>query len=565
MKKEKEILLDYSFFNISSNSVISSFTKLMIIIFAIYSIITFSDNGLINSLSEKIISEYNISPVKYSTINIFISIGKISCSIALLKLIKKISNYYKLCCITSLMIKSIILISYYYDYSFFLFILTRGISSFVSLYEFIFFVSWFSEKIKKPVYGLIVAFLSLNLGNLFGYFVNYINYEKVATENWRSNFLFLGIIYLILSFLLMLISSNSFKLKKNIYYPSSRWGGADKNKSIINEIKGDSFGNSGNSNTSLFNMKALMEIKKKMEILENKYILYDLSLEEKLKTISASEFNYFLELKNMIIDKKYLFSLVSLSIFTLIYSTIIFWFNNYIINYLLIKDPNKMLLDYSTIVFFGPLLGIIINRVVEATSNLQKKESKILILLINNVALCVLAIFIQGKSLVEYSNILFLFYITILFYIFPDMFIIHLKCTQYIFKKEDFILLIISKNLFGEFLGSVMYGWLNNNNSYAMNAMGMVLDFSWMLLGVFGFTLYLEFITVEKKRNPKIEEENKKIEKLRTTVTSDIQGEELQDIDNNRESIISVDDTDANTNINKNKEHEYNLDDYIKK
>ena len=44
-------------------------------------------------------------------------------------------------------------------------------------------------------------------------------------------------------------------------------------------------------------MNTLTEIKKKMEILENKYIIYNLSLEEKLKTISVSEFNYFAELR----------------------------------------------------------------------------------------------------------------------------------------------------------------------------------------------------------------------------------------------------------------------------
>ena len=211
MKKEKESFLDYSFFKSASNYTITPFTKLMIFYFCIYSIITMSDTGLINALSEKIISEYNISPAKYSSINAFICLGKISCSIALIKLIKKISNYYKLCCIISLMIKSLILISYYYEYSFFLFIITRGISSFVQLYEFVFFVSWFSEHIKKTLYGFLISFLSMQLGNLFGYFFNYLNYEKYTTEKWRTNFLFLGIVYFILSFLLMLISSNSFK------------------------------------------------------------------------------------------------------------------------------------------------------------------------------------------------------------------------------------------------------------------------------------------------------------------------------------------------------------------
>ena len=562
MKKEKETFLDYTFFKSPSNSIISPFTKLMMAIFTFYSILSFSDDGLINALSERIISEYNISLSKYSTINIFICIGKISCAIALMKLIKKISNYYKLYCVISLIIKSLILISYYYEYSFFIFSLTRGISSFINLYSFIFFVSWFSEQIKKPLYGLLITFLSIYLGNLFGYFFNYLNYEKSMSENWRATFLLLGIIFFIISFLLMLVSSNSFILKKNVYYPSSRWSNLKKN----NDENNDNYQSSSldnNSNGSLFNINTLMEIKRKMEILENKYILYDLSLEEKLKTISVSEFNYFLELKNMIINKKYLFSIVSLSIFSLIYSTILFWFNNYIIFYLQYKESSSMLINYSSISFFGPLLGIVINRAVELSTNF-KKEAKLFSILINSIVLCIISIFIQIKGLLEYSNILFLFYISILFYLFPDMVILHLKYTQFTFKKEDFILLVISKNLFGEFFGSCMYGWLNDNNSYAMSGMGLVLNFSWGLLGALSFLLYFEFISVEKKINTKDVKENKKIEHFRTTVTSDIQGEELKEIDN-RESIISVDDTDDNNDKNNNNEHEYNLDDYIKK
>jgi len=561
MKNQEENFLDYSFFKTTSNTIISPLTKFMLIIFSFYSIITFSDDGLINSLSERIISEYNISMTKYSSINIYICIGKIICSIALLKLIKKFSNYSKLICIISLIIKSLILISYYYKYSFTIFLFTRSISSFIRLYEFVFFVSWFSEQIKKPIYGLLISFLSIQLGNLFGYFLNYINIEKTLSEEWRANFLYLGVIYFILSFLLMLISSNSFKLKKNIYYPSSRWSDANKRNEEENANSQNS--SLSNSNGSLFNLNTLMEIKKKIEQQENKYNLYDLSLEEKLKTMSVSEFNYFFELKNMITDKKYLFSTISLGIFSLIYSTILFWFYNYLINQLLINEPNKMILSYSIISFFGPLLGIAINRAVEATTNVKKKEINIFTMLINCIALCIISIFIQVKSLYEYYNIIFLFYIAILFYIFPGMILIHLKSTQYTFKKEDFVLLIITKNLFGEIFGSYIYGYLNDSNSFAMNGMEMVLNFSWGLLGVFGFTLYLEFNTVEKKINTSKNSIKNKVEKYRTTVTSDIQGEEMKEIDQ-RESIISVDDNDDN-NINNNKEHEYNLNDYIKK
>ena len=561
MSNQEKNFMDYKFFSSTSNTNITPFTKFMLIIFISYSIITFSDDGLINSLSENIIAEYNISMTKYSSINIFICIGKILCSIALLKLIKKIANYYKLICIISLIIKSIILLSYYYEYSFFIFLLTRCVSSFIRLYEFVFFVSWFSEKVKKPIYGLLISLLSIQLGNLFGYFFNYINLEKTLSKNWRANFLYLGVIYYILSFLLMLVSSNSFKLKKNIYYPSSRLSDVNNNNAEDNINSQNS--SLSNSNGSLFNINTLMEIKKKIEQQENKYNLYDLSLEEKLKTMSVNEFNFFLELKNMFTDKKYLFSIISLGIFSLIYTTISFWFYNFLITQLLINEPNKMLLSYSIISFFGPLLGIVINRAVEATTNVRKKEVNILTMLINCIALCIISIFIQVKSLHEYYNILFLFYITILFYIFPGMILIHLKSTQYTFKKEDFVMLIITKNLFGEFFGSAIYGYLNDRNSFAMSAMGMVLNFSWGLLGVFGFTLYLEFNTVEKKVIKNKMSIKDKIENYRTTVTSDIQGEEMKEIDQ-RESIISVDDNEDN-NVNSNKEHEYNLDDYIKK
>ena len=169
-----------------------------------------------------------------------------------------------------------------------------------------------------------------------------------------------------------------------------------------------------------------------------------------------------------------------------------------------------------------------------------------------------MSICIQIKSLLEYNNILFLLYISVLFYLFPEMIIFHLKNTQYTFKKEDFVLLVFTKNIFGELAGSYIYD---------MGGMSMVLNFSWVLSLALCFILYFEFTTVEKKinTNKKVNDnKNKKIEKYRTTVTSDIQGEELQEIDN-RESIISVDDTDDNNDKNANKEHEYNLDDYIKK
>ena len=92
----------------------------------------------------------------------------------------------------------------------------------------------------------------------------------------------------------------------------------------------------------------------------------------------------------------------------------------------------------------------------------------------------------------------------------------------------------------------------------------MILNCSWILLGFLLFTIIFDFNTAEKKKQNRESDDNKKIKNFRTTVTSDIQGEEMKDIET-RESVISVDDNDEENNINISKENEYSLDDYIKK
>ena len=567
MKNKNDEFPSYTLFNSFSNSNVTPFNKFMLIIFFIYIIITFSDEGLLNALSEQIISEYNISQEKYSLIKIFSCLGQIISSIVLIKLTKKIIHLYKLVCIICLMIKSIILISYYYRYSFLIFLLTRFISNIIRLYEFFFFMTWFSQQLKKPIFGMFGFLLTLlcsQFGNSFGYYFNYINIEKANSEKWRNNFLIMGIIYLVFSFLLMLISSSDFKLKKNIYYPSSRLG----NKSIENNNNRDSYNISSPESSersysnSIFNMDTLKKIQNKIEKMENKHNLYDLSLEEKLKQISVSEFDYYSELKSMIYYKLYLFTLISLAIIFFIYYTILFWANNFIINYLKIKEPKQLFINYLCISLFGPSLGIALNRAVAFSLTNYKREYNLLSMLIGTFTLCIISILIQTQSLFEFMIIFFLIFICYLFYLLPNVLVLHLKHTQFTFKKEDFVIIILSKNLLGEIIGSLLYIYFIKNDE-AMNGMGMTLNFSWVLLGVLGFTLLFEFNSAEKKKKKKEMNEDKKIKNYRMTITADIQGEELKDIDK-RESIISVDDNDEDNN-NIKKENEYSLDDYIKK
>ena len=566
MKNKNEEFPSYRLFNSFSHSNVSTFNKIMMIIFFVYMLITFSDEGLINALSEQIISDYNISPEKYSLIRISSCLGQILCSIVLLKLIKKLILFYKFANIFLLIIKSLILISYHYRYSYYIFLITRFVSNFIRIYEFFFFMTWFAQQFKKPIFGMfgfLLALIFVQLGNALGFYFNYINLEKANSEKWRNNFLIMGIIYLVFSFLLMLINSSDFKLKKNIFYPSSRLG----NKSIENNSRNSYDINSPESSESnshsIINLDTLNQIKDKIEKMENKYNLYDLSLEEKLKQISVSEFNYYSELKTMIFNKLYLFTLMSLSILFLIYYTILFWSNNFIINYLSVKEPKKILINYICICFFGPSLGIAVNRAVNYTLSNYKREYNLLTILICNFVLCVYSILIQTKTLSEFIIIFFIIYICFIFNLIPSVLVLHLKHTQFTFKKEDFVMIIIGKNLFGEILGNLIYIYLIKNNDI-MNGIGMILNFSWVLLGVLGFSLLFDFNTATKKVKKREANDDKKIKNFRTTITSDIQGEELKDIEK-RESIISVDDNDDDNLNNKNKENEYSLDDYIKK
>ena len=566
MKKKNGEFSGYTLFNSFSNSDVTPFNKLVTIIFFIYIIITFSDDGLINALSEQIISEYNISQEKYSLIRIISCLGQISCSIALLKLIKKIIHFYKYFCISSLLLKSVIMISYNFNYSFSIFLLTRFASDFIRLFEFMYFISWFSQRLKKPIFGmfgLLSTLLCVQIGNAFGFFFNYLNLENANTEKWRNNFLRMGVLYLIFSFLLTLINSKDFKLKKNLYYPSSRFETNYENNNIDNHIINSPESSERSNSYSIFNIDTLNQIKDQLEKLENKYNLYDLSLEEKLKQISVSEFDYYSELKIMITNKIYFFSLMSLSILFLIYYTILFWSNNFIVNYLTIKEPNSILINYISICLFSPSLGIALNRAVQFTIIKYKKAYNLLSILISTFLLCIISILIQTKLLFEYILFFFVIFAANIFYLIPSVIILHLKYTQFTFKKEDFVIIVIAKNLCGEIIGNFIYIiFLKNNDT--LSGMGMIVNLSWILLGILGFTLLFEFNIAEKKETKRESEINKNIKNYRTTITSDIQGEEMKDIDT-RESIISVDDNEDENSTNVHKENESSLEDYIKK
>lgn len=568
MEKKNEEIPSYTIFNSSSNSKVTPFNKLVAMIFFIYIILSFSDEGLINALSEQIKSEYNLSQEKYSLIKILSCLGQMSCSIALLKLIKKIIHLYKYFCTSSLLIKSIILMSYYFNYSFSIFLITRFISNFIRLFEFVYFMSWFAQQMKKPIFGmfgLLMTLLIAQIGNAFGYYFYYLNIEIANNEKWRNIFLRMGTICLIYTFLLTLVNSKEFKLKKNIYYPSSRFGKNIENNNINNHDINSPESSERSNSYSILNLDTLNKIKNKLEKLENKYNLYDLSLEEKLKQISVSEFDYFSELKSMISNRIYLFSLISLSLLFLIYYTILFWSNDFIINYLQIKEPNSKLINYISISFFAPTLGIALNRAVQFTVIKYKKGYNLLSMLIGSFSLCVVTILIQTEALFEFILFFFIIYISYIFYLLPSVIMLHLKYTQFTFKKEDFIFIILSKNLCGEIIGNLIYIFFSNDND-TMSGMGMIINMSWILLGVLGFTLVFEFNTAEKK--PKKRESNddgdRKIKNYRMTITSELQGEELKDIDL-KENIINVDDNDNDDENNINKEKGYSLDDYIKK
>ena len=568
MEKKNEEIPSYTIFNSSSNSKVTPFNKLVAMIFFIYIILSFSDEGLINALSEQIKSEYNLSQEKYSLIKILSCLGQMSCSIALLKLIKKIIHLYKYFCTSSLLIESIILMSYYFNYSFSIFLITRFISNFIRLFEFVYFMSWFAQQMKKPIFGmfgLLMTLLIAQIGNAFGYYFYYLNIEIANNEKWRNIFLRMGTICLIYTFLLTLVNSKEFKLKKNIYYPSSRFGKNIENNNINNHDINSPESSERSNSYSILNLDTLNKIKNKLEKLENKYNLYDLSLEEKLKQISVSEFDYFSELKSMISNRIYLFSLISLSLLFLIYYTILFWSNDFIINYLQIKEPNSKLINYISISFFAPSLGIALNRAVQFTVIKYKKGYNLLSMLIGSFSLCVVTILIQTEALFEFILFFFIIYISYIFYLLPSVIMLHLKYTQFTFKKEDFIFIILSKNLCGEIIGNLIYIFFSNDND-TMSGMGMIINMSWILLGVLGFTLVFEFNTAEKK--PKKRESNddgdRKIKNYRMTITSELQGEELKDIDL-KENIINVDDNDNDDENNINKEKGYSLDDYIKK
>ena len=542
MNKEKLLEKEQSQNPISQNKHLSTFTKYASALFFLFNALIFSDNGLIIANYDSFIKDYNLTQKKFSLISIFSSFGHILSSIILLKLMKKISLKYKTIIILSIMAKAISLMSMHFKYSYFLILILRFINGSIDLFLFSYFISWFKEKSPRPLYGILIEILAINLGNLFGYLLSIFDINK----DWRNNFKLLGFMNLICSFLLMLFSENIFKIHKNIYLKEEK---KNLDKKYYDE------------NNTIFNMKTINEINRKLQNQEIKNSLYDVSLEKEITdNIINHGSSYLKELQKMIKNRKYILFLVSLSLFHLLNNNILFWFNDYLINNLGVKQKNERIIFYSIICFFGPLLGMLISQTI-FQSVYKKKLKLFLILLLILLILSAISALIQMENFLEYNNLLFLIYVALLFFLLPNIIVFLLKNTWYTFKRENFVILIFVNSIIGNLIGNLIY-----TNFYDIRGVGSILDCSWLFTVVLGLGLYFEWSTANKILDieNKKKKGNKTNKKLRTTVTSDIMGQELQDIDENQDRI-SVDDSENKIDNSKDKENEYSLKEYIEK
>ena len=542
MNKEKLLEQQQSQYQISTNKHLSTIEKYISALFFLLNALIFSDNGIIIASYNTFIKDYSLSQKKFSLISIVSSFGQLLSAIILLKLMKKISSKYKATIIISIIAKAISLMSMHFKYSYLIFLILRFFNGGIDLFLFVYFLSWFKEKSSKPIYGILVEILSVNLGNLFGYLLSIFDIKK----DWRNNYKLLSFIHLICSFLFLLFSKNVFNINKNIYLKEEK-------KNIDQKYYDE--------NNSIFNMKTIIEINRQLQNQENKNNLYDFSLEKEItNNIINGGSTYLKEFQKMIINRKYILFLISISLFRLLNNNILYWFNDYLTNDLEIKEKNERIIFYSIICFFGPLLGMLISQTVFQSIN--KKKLKLFLSVISTLlTLSIISALIQMDSFLEYNNLLFLLYVTLLFYLLPNMIIFLLKNTWYTFKKENFVILIFVNSIIGNLLGNLIY-----TTFYDIRGIGSILDCSWLFAVVLGLGLYFEWSTAEKI----LDIENEKKEKddinknLRTTVTSDVMGQELQDIDENQDRI-SVDDSEDKIDDSEDKDNEYSLKDYIKK
>ena len=318
---------------------------------------------------------------------------------------------------------------------------------------------------------------------------------------------------------------------------------------------------------SIINSKALLELNEKLLAKERTSTIYDCSLDNDFFT-QKNLFNKKKTMRKMLAEGKYLSSLLLVSCVKIYLFLLCFWSGDY----MRFQSENYEAGDAVYVLFLvavcGPSVGILLSYCM-AVSVKNKTKLYSFLLLFFLISL-ILSIFIQFNITKNQYFFLLIFSSGFLNVSnLPTLTEIHYRPTYHILKKEDYIFSVLTQNSL--FISMNFFIGVGKSYNDKLSALKIIVNLTYFSIIFLSLALYKDWNSARKENRLKkvikkdikhdIKESKISIEQLRTTVTSNVQIEELKDLDT-FENRISIDD--SKFTEENNSENEYSLSDIIK-
>lgn len=506
--------------------------KIQFLTFFIIQIFSFADTGLIISSSNNIISDLQIDDYKFGLIGAMPALGRALSSVIFIYLMKRINNKFFL--IFGIMIKAIISVLLNFVRNYPLFLVSRFVFGLFQMYEIVFFPGWCEEHIPMNNLVLFLIQLAKPLGFVSGFYLSIITPTSIR---WSTNFLFFGIFLFLFGLIFSVMPTKMFACSKTIYHKKRKFSNKTTNDTIEkggnnvinnssreNTINDDSQTYDEDSSSYNYNYISMDDTKSNNSFKSgNSGASKHSGNSNNSVPKSHSPFSQFIQ---MVKQPHYFFPTFAYSLFLFIFSPIVFHINEYMTTSLGIYNHYHIFFIFSILCLLSPLLGILSNNFINGLIFQNSRHKRLSITFTLFFIACIVGIFVPFSTTIE--TFIFLIWIAFTFTIYslPSLINISIAATYYTFKLESFVLCNVSNNLLGNFLGIMLYGYINSNNKTTNNKLAMMIciNLLWVVLILIGITTYFswslpEFKPRSKKRN---KERSEGTNYLRLTRTSDV-------------------------------------------
>lgn len=286
---------------------------LMFIISIIHGIICISP-GILSSCITEIKKEFKLSDKKFGSLGTIYGFGSLIGSLIFTLVIEITNHKYLICGMIIINILCCFVVFFKINYS--IFLLSRLISGFASVFCFIYFPIWVDRFAMKKWVNFMQT--TVQVANTFGNIVGYFIYLILGSKKWKKGFLIEGFINSILVFIMFMIHDKYYdkNYKNNESY--------EVNISDSSEVKENE--NSKNNNEQTEEEATVMN-----DVICNvPYILLTLYRGNRI----------------------------------FIFSAINFWFSDYLQNCLKEKNPNIIFWSYSFTMVISSLIGNILGGII---------------------------------------------------------------------------------------------------------------------------------------------------------------------------------------------------------